>query len=399
MEQATSKQISYAKQIENVTGIEMPIDKTFDNINRYIKDNQQNFFKEKNKILRDKICSEIPIIDLAAEQGFSLVRKGHYYSVKEHDSIRIDSAKNCYWQNSKPRTGRSAEGGSVIDFAVNVCGMSISDAMKTLSQRVIGNEPVSLTHLPAHSVSDKAAEKKEFVLPEKANNMHRIYAYLIKSRYISPEVVNKFVSNKMLYQDTHGNCVFVARENEKPVFACFRGTNTEKRFMGDVFGSDYLKGFHIQNKSTKLVITESVIDAMSIMTIMQEKNIPINDYDYLPLASAWKYDSLIQKIKDNNYAEVFLGLDNDETGIKCLELISNAIEDTGMNINVVKLLPVAHDWNDELKEATRTGKRYKDIQLELHKQSEKQTFLDKALKKEIAQGFDKFLDTEMEIGC
>ena len=39
--------------------------------------------------------------------------------------------------------------------------------------------------------------------------MRKIYAYLIKTRYISQDVVNEMVHRKMLYQDTYGNCVFL----------------------------------------------------------------------------------------------------------------------------------------------------------------------------------------------
>lgn len=42
----------------------------------------------------------IPITDLAQRMGFTLVRRGRYFSLKEHDSVIIDTRKNCFWRNS-----------------------------------------------------------------------------------------------------------------------------------------------------------------------------------------------------------------------------------------------------------------------------------------------------------
>lgn len=72
-----------------------------------------------------------------------------------------------------------------------------------------------------------------------------------------------------------------------------RGTNTEKRFVADVENSDYEHGFYINNGSEKLIVTESVIDAMSIMSILKAKGIDYKSYDYLPLAGAAKFESLM----------------------------------------------------------------------------------------------------------
>lgn len=53
--------------------------------------------------------------------------------------------------------------------------------------------------------------------------MRKIYAYLIKTRHISKDVVNEMVHRKMLYQDTYGNCVFLGYDVENPekvIFGC-----------------------------------------------------------------------------------------------------------------------------------------------------------------------------------
>ena len=88
--------------------------------------------------------------------------------------------------------------------------------------------------------------------------MRKVFAYLTKSRFINQEIVQDFVTQHMLYQDLKGNCVFVSYDNDIPVFGCLRGTNTYKRFLGDLPGCNYQKGFFINGKGSELIVTESV---------------------------------------------------------------------------------------------------------------------------------------------
>lgn len=70
---------------------------------------------------------------------------------------------------------------------------------------------------------------KEFILPEKDNNNKNVFAYLTQTRKINADIVNDLINSNHLFQDVHKNCVFVGyNENQKPVFANQRGTNTEK---------------------------------------------------------------------------------------------------------------------------------------------------------------------------
>ena len=67
--------------------------------------------------------------------------------------------------------------------------------------------------------------------------------------------MQEMVNRRQLYQDTHGNCVFLSYESGedgKAVFACRRGTNTFKPFYGDVEGCDYSKCFYFDNQAEKL---------------------------------------------------------------------------------------------------------------------------------------------------
>ena len=71
---------------------------------------------------------EVAIVDIAKYIGYTPKRIGSYYSLKEHDSVRIDPRKNLFVQNS---TGK---GGSVVDFVMTFNDMTYKEAMDLLRE-------------------------------------------------------------------------------------------------------------------------------------------------------------------------------------------------------------------------------------------------------------------------
>ena len=65
-----------------------------------------------------------------------------------------------------------------------------------------------------------------------------------------------------------------------------------KRFLGDLPGCNYQKGFFINGKGSELIVTESVIDAMSIMSILKEKGLDYKNYSFLSLSGVDKNNAL-----------------------------------------------------------------------------------------------------------
>lgn len=304
----------------------------------------------------DQIKQSVSILDYAGMHGIELQRVGRYYTIKEHDSVRIDPDKNCFWRNSG--IGKTTTG-SVIDFAnVFVHDDDLHESLKELTGFVSGNSVLYETASGRQRHQDQMTRwrKKPLAenLPERAKNMHRVYAYLTQTRFIEPEVVQEFVNRKMLYQDVRGNCVFVAYDDtKKPVFASFRGTLSEKKFLGDVSGSNYREGFYINNNADRLIVTESVIDAMSVMSILHGQGIDYKQYDYLPLNSADKHETLLVHLAENPKEQVLLALDHDLAGVKNMQILKEKILDefSGMDMRAEQVtfhVPEKKDWNEEL---------------------------------------------------
>ena len=297
----------------------------------------------------EDIKENVSILDYIQRSGFTLVKKGRYYSLKEHDSVIIDTRKNCYWQNSVPGSGGCiGQQGSVIDFAMRFNNLSLKDAIRELSREV----PVINRNLKRKEVEEVNVVNKEFHLPEKSSDMSRVFAYLIKVRCINKSIVREMVHRKMLYQDIHYNCVFIGYDidnPDKPVFACKRGTNTSKSFKGDVRGCDYEQCFFFDNSSDKLIITESVIDAMSVMTLMGKN---WKKYNYLALAGGGKWEAIKIYLKKKDIKEVYIMTDNDKGGILAAQHICCYIRENYQKIKRQWKLPsllYGKDWNKVLQ--------------------------------------------------
>lgn len=282
---------------------------------------------------------KISITEYARQMGFTPVKIGSYYTLKEHDSVRIDPRKNIFFRNS------IGDRGTVIDFVMAFKGVSCGEAIKLLCDEI----ELPKVYKEQNSVPQK---KKELILPAKARNMKNVFAYLVKTRCINQKIVQEMVDRDMLYQDERNNCVFVSRnENGKSVFATVRGTNTDKKWVGDVSGCDYSHSFFIDNCSRNLIVTESVIDAMSMMDIKEQKGENHQEYNYLSVSGLGKSrEALGYHLGKTLYDIVFLAFDNDDKGREIAKEMKKHIESINQDTSVSMLIPeAAKDWNEELQ--------------------------------------------------
>lgn len=295
----------------------------------------------------ERIKDEVSITDYARYMGFTLLKKGNYYTMKEHDSVMISPRKKKYWQNSNPSDSVAfGEGGSVIDFAMNFGGYSRDEAIKQLisfGNIRFDNEPIQQTQ------KVDIPESVELKLPTTDDNTRNVFAYLIKTRGITKDIVTELIKRKMIYQDKHKNCVFVGydiNDKNKPVYACLRGTNTYKKFQGDVRGCDYSKGIYVENGSKTFVVTESFIDAMSVMTIMGKD---WKKHNYLALGGTGKYEAIKSYLNAGKVKNLIIATDNDKAGRTAAKIISTFVKRDYPDVSVKVSLPPVNsgkDWNE-----------------------------------------------------
>lgn len=303
----------------------------------------------------ERIKDEVSITDYARYMGFTILKKGSYYTLKEHDSVMISLKRKKYWQNSNPSGGRAlGTGGSVIDFAMNFGGYSRDEAIRELirfGNIRYDNEPMIKQTRELRKTENINIELN---LPEASDSVRNVFAYLIKTRAIAKEVVTELMKRQMIYQDIHKNCVFVGYDidnMDKVVYACLRGTNTYKQFRGDVQGCDYSKGIYVQNGSEKLVVAEAFIDAMSIMTINGKD---WKKYDYIALGGTGKYEAIKTYLDKGKTKKLLIATDNDKGGINAAEIIRDFVKKNYPDVLVKFCLPPTsgRDWNELLKECS-----------------------------------------------
>ena len=293
-------------------------------------------FTDEQKILANSVDLE----EFLRMRGEKLERVGrehkliYYDSSGKHDSITL---RGSTWFDHKNQVG-----GGAIKFMQEFYGMDFQTAV----QELLGQRVTPLSHSPP-KVSAKE-EKKEFRLPETNTNMHRVYAYLIKQRFISPDIISHFAKQHTLYEDKeHHNAVFVGiDENGVPRQASKRSTNSYgNSFRITCQGSDTRYSFAHFGESKRLYVFEAPIDMMSFLTLY-----PKDWQKHSCIAMNGVYENAVLAALKNhsNLSEVILCVDNDEGGIEAVDRLKDILSENGYT-DVKRLAPKFKDWNEVLK--------------------------------------------------
>jgi len=252
----------------------------------------------------------------------------------KHDSIMINGSK---WYDHKRQIG-----GGAIKFMQEFYGMDFVQAVREL----LGVTVSPIEHNKNEYVPKK--EKKAFILPPKNNTMHRVYAYLIKQRFIRADVITHFSKAGTLYEDDkHHNAVFVGiDEAGVPKQASKRGTSTYgDPFKMTVEGSDTKYSFAHYGTSGRLYVFEAPIDMLSYITLHPED---WQKHSYIAMNGVYESAVLHALGSHENIEHIVLCTDNDEGGIDGAERIRDILNESGF-LNITRLFPDYKDWNEDLK--------------------------------------------------
>ena len=293
-------------------------------------------FTDEQKVLANSVDLE----QFLRMRGEKLERVGrehkliYYDSSGRHDSITL---RGSTWFDHKNQVG-----GGAIKFMQEFYDMDFQTAVHEL----LGQRVTPLSHSPPKAIAKE--EKKEFRLPKANTNMHRVYAYLIKQRFIAPEVITHFAKQHTLYEDKeHHNAVFVGlNEDGEPKQAHKRSTNS----VGGTFritcgGSDTRYSFAHFGENERLYVFEAPIDMMSFLTLYPkdwQKN------SYIAMNGVYENAVLTALKNHSNLHEIVLCVDNDEGGIEAVDRLRDILNENGYS-NVKCLAPPYKDWNEVLK--------------------------------------------------
>lgn len=293
----------------------------------------------------DRQLEDAKRTDLAAflrSKGERLIKSGSEYrwvyrdGAGEHDSVTIRGSE---WFDHKRQLG-----GDAIGFVQEFYNMSFREAVEAL----IRQEPGRNLRPAERPAPDKVGcRTNSFVLQPKAANMHRLYAYLCKTRNIAPEVVSHFVHAGTLYEDSeYHNAVFIATdEHGNTCGGMKKGTLSGSSFRQTIAGSDTQFAFHHKGSSERVYVFEAAVDMLSFISLHPD-NWQRHSYLALDGLSPKALFRFLDTHKD--VQKICLCLDNDAAGIGATKQISNQLLEKGYS-EISMLLPTEKDWSDELK--------------------------------------------------
>lgn len=278
-------------------------------------------------------ANSVDLVDFLQRQGEQLIRAGREWRWKRHDSVTIRGSQ--WFRHSRK------EGGHAIDFVQQFYNLSFPEAVQLL----LGSEAGVEWNQTAKSAPP---QRKDFVLPEANPDMRRVFAYLIKQRFIDREVLSHFAHEKLIYEDKeYHNVVFVGLdENDVPKHAHKRGTYTQgDPYKGNVEGSDPKYSFHWIGKSNILYVFEAPVDMLSFITLYPKD---WKDHSYVTLDGVSEHAMLRQLELNPHLNNIMLCLDHDEAGIEALGRLKDIL--TGKGYAEAAILQSQYkDWNEDLK--------------------------------------------------
>jgi len=295
-------------------------------------------FTEEQKIT----ANSVELAEFLRMRGEKLERIGREYKLiysdgsGRHDSITMSGST---WFDHKNQVG-----GGAIKFMQYFYNMDFPTAV----QELLGQRVTPLPH-SAKKTNIMEEKTRNFKLPEANENMHRVFAYLIKQRFIAPEIISFFAKNHTLYEDKeYHNAVFVGVDKDGvPRQAHKRSTSTfGKSFRQTVEGSDTKYSFAHFGKSDKLFVFEAPIDMLSYLTLHSEN---WQKHSYIAMNGVYENAVLTALKGHSNLSEILICTDNDMGGIDAADRLRDILKENGY-ADIKRILPANKDWNEDLKQ-------------------------------------------------
>lgn len=274
-------------------------------------------------------ASGIDIVAMLQGQGEKLKKQGRVYRWTRYDSTVID--RNRWYRHSREI------GGGPIQFMQHFYGMDFVEAVKYLLDGEEGAEFVQTSRNPE--------PKLPFVPPQLSKNMHRTFAYLIKTRKIDADIVQHFVNEKKILEtEEYHNTAFCGYDEKGEMKQMhLRSTLPGNRFFMDIDGSDKQYYFRHIGTNSDVYVFEAPIDMLSYITMNREN---WQESSYVCLGGV-ATDALKNVLSTNEQiSKVYMCVDRDDAGDKTVKRIGDELNEMGYEWE--RILPENKDWNEDL---------------------------------------------------
>lgn len=274
-------------------------------------------------------ASGIDIVAMLQGQGEKLKKQGRVYRWMRYDSTVID--RNRWYRHSREI------GGGPIQFMQHFYGMDFVGAVKYLLDGEEGAEFVQASRNPE--------PKLPFTPPKLSKNMHRTFAYLIKTRKIDADIVQHFVNEKKILEtEGYHNVAFCGYDEKGEMKQMhLRSTLPGNRFFMDIDGSDKQYYFRHIGTNSDVYVFEAPIDMLSYITMNKEN---WQESSYVCLGGV-AIDALKNVLSTNEQiSKVYMCVDRDDAGDKTVKRIGDELNEMGYEWE--RILPENKDWNEDL---------------------------------------------------
>ena len=274
-------------------------------------------------------ASGIDIVAMLQGQGEKLKKQGRVYRWMRYDSTVID--RNRWYRHSREI------GGGPIQFMQHFYGMDFVEAVKYLLDGEEGAEFVQASRTPE--------PKLPFTPPKLSKNMHRTFAYLIKTRKIDADIVQHFVNEKKILEtEEYHNVAFCGYDEKGEMKQMhLRSTLPGNRFFLDIDGSDKQYYFRHIGTNNDVYVFEAPIDMLSYITMNKEN---WKESSYVCLGGV-AIDALKNVLSTNEQiSKVYMCVDRDDAGDKTVKRIGDELNEMGYEWE--RILPENKDWNEDL---------------------------------------------------
>ena len=274
-------------------------------------------------------ASGIDIVAMLQGQGEKLKKQGRVYRWMRYDSTVID--RNRWYRHSREI------GGGPIQFMQHFYGMDFVDAVKYLLDGEEGAEFVQASRTPE--------PKLPFTPPKLSKNMHRTFAYLIKTRKIDADIVQHFVNEKKIFEtEEYHNAAFCGYDEKGEMKQMhLRSTLPGNRFFMDIDGSDKQYYFRHIGTNNDVYVFEAPIDMLSYITMNKEN---WQESSYVCLGGV-AIDALKNVLSTNEQiSKVYMCVDRDDAGDKTVKRIGDELNEMGYEWE--RIFPENKDWNEDL---------------------------------------------------
>ena len=207
-------------------------------------------------------------------------------------------------------------------------------------------------------------QPRPFISPERNESKWQIVkSYLTRERRLPSSLVDNLYQQGLIYADDKQNAVFIRRSLDESTItgATLRGTaGGDNTFKGLAIGSKRNAGwFHFQrggqssDSIQRAVLVESPIDAMSFAVLDRTSS---RKTIYLSTDGAGQVP--LEFLRTLPASSVIVAYDNDPPGDLMAQRVIEQLP------NSVRKLPLAKDWNSELKNMFNLSQQQRQLEPE-----------------------------------